>query len=235
MNFSLIGDGYAAKFHSAAIKSVGGTIDWSYDPKDYYSVPFPKIVLPGPPTDFAVVASPSDTHRQYTKELLAAGYGRVICEKPLCMPWEPLIDDDRVSVTLQYRFADLPAKANEVHVVMVRDFAYFDTWKGDPRLTGGMFFNLFIHYIDLAIELGADFYGRVVTEGKQVRAVDGIDLFAFDTQELYNRMYSEIVNSGGIKPRDLFYLHYIMDRVSREHGYGKMLMWKEIFIPKTLL
>ena len=228
MKFGLIGDGKQAQFHRDAISHTGGEIVWVYDPK--YNV---EVI--GEWADYAVICSPSYMHRSQITAILSQIAASVIVEKPCVMPWEPLIDDDRINITLQYRYAPLPPTANTINVTMIRDQAYFDTWKGDPRKTGGIFFNLFIHYIDLAIKLNADFRGAVLSHGTQIRRVDDIDLFQFNTQELYNAMYADILNGGGVKPKDLFYLHYIMEKYSRENGFGKGCLNKHIFIPKELL
>lgn len=228
MRFGLIGDGRQAQYHRKAIEHVGGEIVWVYDPLKQDCAYLCEWV------DYAVICSPSDQHRWQIQDALRGG-DDVIAEKPCCLPWEPLVDDDRVNVVLQYRYAPLPEKADRVEVVMVRDQAYFDTWKGDPRKTGGVFFNLFIHYIDLAVRLGADFHGAVVPEGKQVRMVDDMDLFQFDTQGLYNAMYEDILAGKGVKPRDLFYLHWLMEKHSLVNGFGKGCVGKRVFIPKELL
>ena len=228
MRFGLIGDGQIARYHRKAIEYVGEELAWVFDPK-YENCPMPDKWV-----DYAVICSPSQFHRKHILSALLRS-DRVICEKPCCLPWETLVDDDRINVVLQYRWAPLPRKARNVRVTMIRDAAYFDSWKGNPRLTGGFFFNLFIHYIDLAIQLGADFHGLVAHEGKQERWVDDIDLFQFDIQALYNRMYEAILNGYGVKPSELFYLHYIMERCSRENGFNKALIGKEIHIPNQLL
>jgi hypothetical protein len=232
MKFCLIGDGYIAKYHRKAIEHVGGEISEVIDPK-YESKGYPTT-----PTDYYVICSPTNLHRYHIQSTLdfstALGtYSQVIVEKPMCLPWEPLIDDDRINVVLQWRFCpDIPQHADEVFVRMVRDDAYFETWKGDPKLTGGIFYNLYIHYIDLAIRLGADFRGETVSDGVQVRRVDDFNLFTVDMQDCYNRMYEAILGGKGVKPRELYYLHWLMSMQSEKHGYGKN--GKQVVIPRRL-
>jgi len=80
--------------------------------------------------------------------------------------------DEKINIVLQLRYLpNLPEKADLVSVRFVRDEAYFKSWKGDARNTGGLFYNLFIHYIDLAIMLGADFQGVVAEHGEQERFI----------------------------------------------------------------
>ena len=227
MKFGLIGDGKQARFHKTAIEYVGGDLVWIDDPVK-------GLCRTGEWVNFAVICSPSQFHRPQAKGLLGKLASQVIVEKPFCLPWEPLVDDDRINVVLQLRYLPLPKKAEKVYVRMVRDETYFQTWKGDPKNTGGVFFNLFIHYIDLAILLGADFEGLVIDIGEQVRKIDDLDILHIDMQGCYNRMYEAILEGKGTKPAELFYLHYIMEKVSKENGFGKNLIGKTVFILNRL-
>ena len=228
MKFALIGDGKIARYHRAAIEHVGGEIAWVHDPK--YGTTYRKDWV-----NFAVICSPSYHHRQQIKAVLGMFASNVIVEKPMCLPWEPIIDDDRINVVLQLRYMDLPDKADIVHVEMVRDADYFTTWKGHPKLTGGLFFNLFIHYIDLAILLDADFEGVVTGSGTQHRFIDRLDIGQADMQGCYNRMYEAILQGDGVKPKDLFYLHWILERNSEHIGYGQDAMEKVVYLKRGMI
>jgi len=241
MKFGLIGDGKVAQYHRAAIKHIGGDIAYSVDPK--YGVRGDD----GGYVDYIVICSPSHLHREQTKQALERGMHRghrgynVIVEKPAVLPWEPLIDDDRVNVVLQMQYLEnLPQKAELVEARFIRDKEYFESWKGDPMLTGGLFFNLFIHSIHLAKKLGADFRGEVATEGIQYKNIIHnrgkiIDILNVDKQGLYNRMYEAIIAGKGTKPKELFYLHYLMRRYSERFGFGKNGLNKIIRIDRDLL
>jgi predicted dehydrogenase len=265
MRFGLIGDGIIAKRHKEAIAHVGGDLCWISDPaikiaennvgyelragsrietRLYSSAPTPLHYMQ---VDYVVICSPTYLHRKQAQEAVYFGK-KVICEKPLCLPWEPLIDDDRINIVLQLRYIEeLPKKADTVRAIMVRDDEFFKTWKGNPLLAGGNIYEFFIHYIDLAILLGADFEGAVYPEGKQVREVityhkvrgnqmiTTLDIMLLDMQELYNRMYADILNGGGVKPKDIFYLTWLLNRNSEQYGYRISGLNKMIRIPKELL
>jgi predicted dehydrogenase len=230
LQYGLIGDGYIAKRHREAIEATGGKVKSVYDP-----IKAPGVSLDDKffdYLDYVVICSPTNFHRSHTNMSLKHGC-KVIVEKPAVMPWEPLIDDDRVNVVLQLRYAHLPDKANTVYARMVRDSAYFKTWKGDYRLTGGVFYSLFIHYVDMAIRMGAEFIGELATEGPQIRRIDdGIDLMGLDMQAAYNAMYQDIITGGGIKPADLFFLNYVMQACIDRSGCEAQGM--KIYIPKNL-
>lgn len=214
----MIGDGRISIRHRNAIDHVGGEIKWVYDPVKYPKPPLMLQDFKG--LDYVVICSPSFKHREQTKLVLQlAPECQVIVEKPAVLPWEPIIDDDRINVVLQLRYLDLPKKADLISVRMLRSEKYFQSWKGDFMKSGGAIYNLFIHYIDLAIRTGANFKGEICREGDQFRYIDTYDLFHVDMQVAYNKLYEDVLNGGGIKPKDLFLLNYV---------------WTHIFLQKIM-
>jgi len=207
--FVLFGDGNQAQLHRKAIASIGGEIIAVYDPPKYGRIPLREAL---DAADWAVIASPNYLHYEQIKIALRR-YVDVIVEKPMHLPWEPTIDNDRINVVLPYAYLnDLPSKADMVQVKMVRDDAYYQTWRGDPLKTGGVFYHLFIHYVDLAIRLGASFDGSIDSSGDQCRLVDEYNLMDVNMSDLYAVMYNEIIfNDKGIKPKDMFFLDWIME------------------------
>jgi len=243
LKFFLIGDGRIAQYHKAAIKKLGGEI-YIYDPIKYLLDKYRslEIAIRNYNPDYAVICSPSYLHREQTKVALKHGY-KVIVEKPAVLPWETLIDDDRIHIVLQLRYLEnLPKKADLISVRFVRDEAYFKTWKGDNRLTGGIFYNIFIHYIDLAVQLGAKLEGRICGDGLQekiiyydngneLQSLSVFNIGSINIQDAYNSMYEDIVlNKNHIKPRDIFYLNWVLDRCNWNYGLGsKNIIGKKIF------
>lgn len=232
LQFGLVGDGYAAQFHHRAVEHVNAEIIKIMDPHFGFSnIPEPQCFsrlsedfFKG--LDYVIISSPTYFHYSQTKIALQAGC-KVIVEKPVCLPWEPLIDDNRVNVVLQLRYLSLPERASFIKVVMVRNKSYFRTWKGDSKKTGGLFYNLFMHYIDLAVLLNADFSGKVISSGKQERWIDDFDILSVNTQDLYNKMYEDILSDRGRKPKDLLRLHWFLNHILKTAGD---CLDKEIFI-----
>lgn len=233
LRVGLIGYGQIAKRHRAAIEANGGEIYRVHDPAHgKLSAPLDDKFFVD--LDFVSICSPSFLHREHIKMVLKHDK-RMLVEKPAFLPWEPVIDDDRVNVVLQLRWLDLPETAEKVRVTMVRDAEYFKTWKGDPKNTGGLFYNLFIHYIDLASILDAGFEGLVTQSGQQVRMVDDLDIMKLDMNELFTRMYNDIINyDRGVKPKDIFYLHWLLNRSSEFYGFGSDALEKRINITNEL-
>lgn len=228
--FAIIGSGgYIAKRHKEAINRIDGKIVIDYDPI-YSNLQYPHHIFK---SDFKylVICSPSNTHYDYIKMGLENGK-KIICEKPAFLPWQPIIDNNDINVVLQYRFLRLKdhiKNPTKVKVKMVRDKKYLKSSKMDSRLTGGIFFNLFVHYIDLALQYDCDFEGFVETTGKQYRLVEGgksdYNLDSIPAEDLYERMYKKIVNDDkGVKPKDIMYLRWWLERHSEIFGYGKEIV-----------
>lgn len=224
--FGLIGDGYIAKKHRFAIEELGHEIVAVYDPLVPSSVAGLENIFQHD-LDYVVICSPSNFHHAHTK-LSLQNHVKVICEKPLSLPWEPIIDDDNINVVLQYSYANLPPKASLVEVIMIRDENYFKSWKGNPFFTGGIFYHLFIHYIMLAIQKQAKFIGNIMSSGKQIRKVDGIDLMEVDMDSLYVKMYEDILSGRGIKPKDIMFLTWVLDHCNWKYGLGKEVIGKTV-------
>jgi len=257
-NFILIGDGSIARYHRKAIEHVGGRLAYVYDPEYrglniWKGVPvagyneLPELVGKLWDLDmeiYVVIASPSHFHREQIKFVLEnfPASTKIICEKPAFLPWEIPIDNDRINICLQLQYAPILSllKPNLIRVRFVRDDAYFKSWKGDPKKTGGLFYNLFVHYLNLAQLFDCDFEGTVATSGEQYRYVyEGIapvvNLQAINMQNCYDLMYEAILAGNGIKPKDLFYLDWILKRNSEIFGYGKNSINKTIKIGHELL
>jgi len=255
LEFGLIGDGHIAQKHRNAIKKVGGAIRFVYDPKYTKADGFRFLSLSKRsewiefcrPLDYVVICSPTYLHREHLINVLkyAPNRTQVIVEKPMCLPWEPVIDDDRINVCLQLNWFPVPdfGKPKKIFVRMVRDEEYFKSWKGDPKLTGGIFYNLFIHYIVLAQKLKIPFVGIVSRHGKQIRTIEyhinngtfvDIDINAVDMDILYSCMYYDILLGKGVKPKDLFYIHWLLERNSYLFGFGESVLNKEIIIDYDL-
>jgi hypothetical protein len=235
VKFGLIGAGAISKKHIQAIEKLGGDIVAVYDPKVDNNINSIDDLFRCN-IDYIIICSPSHLHRDHILTSLKHNC-EIIVEKPMILPWEPLIDNDAVNIVLQYRWLEnLPEKANVIKVIMTRGEEYFKSWKGSPADTGGLFYHLFIHYLDLAIQLNAKFEGLVQSEGEQIRMIDDFDLMKVDMDHLYVRMYEDIVNhNNGIKPKDIFYLHWLLNKSSEMHGYGINAIDKKITITNELL
>ena len=165
-NFAVIGKGFIYPRHEQAIESVGGKVlmtcdinpetnptflDWL----EMYNHPsFQKV-------DAVVICTPNYLHSTMVKEALSRGK-KVLCEKPLTL--NGIEGMSGVKAVLQLRKHPILQKIRDrknryikgdvrVEARMYRDEKYFNSWKGDTVKSGGILFNLGVHYIDLLIFL----------------------------------------------------------------------------------
>jgi len=145
MKFSLIGNGFISPRHIKAIQSIGGEIVGRDCGEDYISI-----------------LTPNDTHFKYCLEEAKKGK-IVLCEKPLAITVkdvEELTKYENIFVVLQLRYHPtlkeirvLDYNNIEMNISVHRENNYFKGWQGDEKRSGGIVFNLGIHYFDLLFYL----------------------------------------------------------------------------------
>jgi UDP-N-acetyl-2-amino-2-deoxyglucuronate dehydrogenase len=182
MKFSIVGpSGYIANRHLKSIKQLNGTIISYLDLKKLDSMDesisffsdkelyFNSFIDSKP--DFCIICSPNHLHAQHINASLRAGVS-VICEKPLCISSDELksiqktINETNLQVhsIMQLRLhpvADILSaisanikknKIAKISVITPRDKKYLESWKVKKEYSGGILFNLGIHYFDLLIQ-----------------------------------------------------------------------------------
>ena len=114
--------------------------------------------------DNVAICTPNYLHVPMVKACLAKGK-RVLCEKPLGISVEEvesLPNDGSVFCVLQLR-KKLPKEILIPDKVVMRmnfhrDDSYWSGWKGDITKSGGVLFNLGIHYFDYLLNILGDNY-----------------------------------------------------------------------------
>lgn len=171
MRYGIIGDGFIASRHKKAIKETGGELVWTCDnqvPSTYFDwhVALHRYV------DYVVICTPNDLHYPMIKGCLDQGL-KVICEKPLTLNWDDYqaLKETDVNVVLQLRekkWKKLEGDIDlEIHIH--RGDWYFKGWKNTPE-SGGLLFNIGIHYFDLMSEMYGSFLDFLVEEQTEKRA-----------------------------------------------------------------
>ena len=164
MKFLLIGDGFIAPRHKDAIKEIGGEIAGIIDESRGENKWREEIQKTD--AEYAVVLTPNDLHYQMAK--FAAENGKIVlCEKPLAIKSSDagiLAKYKNVFTVLQLRYHPdilkiraeaIKSDKNEVEmdISVFRDENYYKCWKGQKERSGGVLFNLGVHYFDLLIYL----------------------------------------------------------------------------------
>lgn len=164
MKFALIGsNGFISNRHRKAIENIGGElaltcdIQGEADFKDWvemiHSPRFKDI-------DIVSVCIPNYLHSVMVKEILSLGK-KILCEKPLTIFGDLNYEDENLGVVLQLRHNPLVKKLKaenfsgniKITVKSYRPPEYWNSWKGNPELSGGILYNMGIHYLDLLIHL----------------------------------------------------------------------------------
>jgi len=164
MKFLLIGNGFIVPVHKEAIKSIGGEIIDIID-KNQGEEKW-KEEVKKTDADCIVILTPNDLHFKMAK--FSAESGKIVlCEKPLVIKSEHariLAEKPNIYTVLQLRHHPLVKKLKseirkdknykiEMDISVYRDEKYYKSWKGIEERSGGLLFNLGIHYFDLLLYL----------------------------------------------------------------------------------
>jgi len=172
MKFALIGTGFIMPRHAEAIYAVGGKIV-DVANTAHGEDAWRKMVRETA-ADCVVILAPNNLHFPMAMAALDAEK-IVLCEKPLSFRVEELrtlAARPNIFTVLQLKYHPLVAKLAgeisrggehriEMDISVYRDKKYYESWKGKKELSGGILFNLGIHYFDLLIHL----FGEPTTAG----------------------------------------------------------------------
>lgn len=149
--------------HIDAINKVGGEImdvvNDAYNDDDW------KTMIEKTAADCIVILTPNDLHFDMILKSLEQGK-KVLCEKPLVIKSdqvEMIPNKQNVFAVLQLRYHPLVEKMRselkegkheiEMDISVYRDEKYHKGWKGQKKRSGGIIFNLGIHYLDMFLHL----------------------------------------------------------------------------------
>lgn len=184
LKFALIGSsGYIAPRHINAINKIGGEVVLSLDIVQFdYSLKhcfeedeffrfLQKFNI-----DYCSICSPNFLHAQHIKKCIELGVS-VICEKPICLTVEEFdeisklakINNVGIFSIMQLRlhpvietlknerlFLGDKVHKGSIRFITPRKKDYFDSWKMKNEKSGGILFNLGIHYFDILITIFGD-------------------------------------------------------------------------------
>ncbi|MCX6719917.1 MAG: Gfo/Idh/MocA family oxidoreductase [Candidatus Staskawiczbacteria bacterium] len=163
MKFSIIGTGFILPAHVQAIRDVGGEIIDIVN--NCHREDSWKNMVQSTKADCIVVLTPNYLHCEIIRESTKNGK-IVLCEKPLTInsrDCEELIGIKNIFGVLQLRYHPLLKDIREnikengnvinMDISVYRDQKYYEGWKGQKEKSGGVLFNLGVHYFDLLLYL----------------------------------------------------------------------------------
>lgn len=159
--FSLIGTGYIMPVHvDAIVNHIGGKIidivNTAHGEDTW------KQAVENPHTDCIAILTPNDLH--FEMALSAAQQNKIVlCEKPLVIKSDHakiLVQHPHIFTVLQLRYHPLVKQLKQevssdkdyeidMDISVYRDENYYKSWKGQKERSGGILFNLGIHYFDI--------------------------------------------------------------------------------------
>lgn len=179
INFAMVGFGYIAKRHIETIKNVGGTLIAVYDPHNVGGILdsyFPNCKFFTEFVDFDLycqkniinyltIACPNYLHKSYIQWGVNRNY-TVICEKPLIINTQDFQESWKGKVypivqlrlhpkikefmkQIVYEQASIIPYNVEIDYQTPRGNWYYQSWKNEISKSGGLLFNIGVHFFDL--------------------------------------------------------------------------------------
>ena len=174
--FALIGTGFIFSKHIAAIHNIGGeVVDMA---NEFFGENYWREMIKNTKANYIVILTPNDLHYEMAKE--AADLGKIVlCEKPIALKYsqaKTLAEYPNIFGVLQLKYHPLVRKIKEqieqedyfnifMDICLHRDRYYFKSWKGDKKRSGGILFNLGIHYFHLLEYLFGKPTGKPISTG----------------------------------------------------------------------
>lgn len=163
MKFSIIGTGFIFPSHVQAIRDLGCEIrDIVNDSRGEQAW---KDMVKTTDAGCIVILTPNHLHKEMVLECAKNGK-TVLCEKPLVLNSKDCMElggKGKIFNVLQLRHHPLIEEIKKniketgnvinMDISVFRDELYYKGWKGQKEKSGGVLFNLGIHYFDLLLHL----------------------------------------------------------------------------------
>jgi UDP-N-acetyl-2-amino-2-deoxyglucuronate dehydrogenase len=206
--------------------------------------------------DWEVILTPNYLHYENIIEAINKGKN-VLCEKPLCLSLEQLDNLIKISqysrkkiyTVFQLRhhpvIKKIPrARHNEIQITIIvpRGKKYFETWKGQEDKSGGILYNLGIHYLDLVLYMFGDWkecrkgfigpkesngyfsgdgyscdftfsYESLDNKQRRIVRVNGQEYDFSESENLHKKVYQDLDKGKGIDPCEVKRLLELMEEL----------------------
>ncbi len=161
--FSIVGTGFILPVHVEAIRDVGGEIIDIVN--NCHGEDSWRKMVQSTSADCIIILAPNYLHKEMILESVK-NKKVVLCEKPIAVSskdCQELVGKENIFSVLQLRhhplLKDIRANIKEngnvinMDISVFRDQKYYEGWKGQKDKSGGVLFNLGIHYFDLLLYL----------------------------------------------------------------------------------
>jgi len=203
--FAIVGKGFIFDRHVQAIEGLGHEVSLTCDIDETKNPDFKDWVeMFNHPkfreVDSVIICTPNYLHTPIAREALLRGK-KVLCEKPLSINGVEGVEG--VKTVLQLRHHPEVLKINKpkdifIEAKMFRDDVYFNSWKGNEVMSGGILYNLGVHYVDLAVFLLGDSWRITNVEREDKKVVADVEF-----GESKAHFHIEIVDSKDKQGRKL--------------------------------
>lgn len=162
--FALVGLGFVSTRHKQAIEVNNGEIVLTCDIDPSKNADFTDWIEmfrsdKFKEVDVVSICAPNYLHSVMIKEALVLDK-RVLSEKPLTI-FDDVEENENLDVVMQLRCNTKVEELKssnfqgdiEICVKTYREQKYWDSWKGQPKKSGGLLYNMGVHYIDLLCHL----------------------------------------------------------------------------------
>lgn len=187
--FGVIGLGFIFERHLEAIESIGGKIIIGCDIDESKKDKLPDDVLFTDDwrkirgVDYVVILTPNSLHWPMINYFAKQGI-KILVEKPPVISTDELLtlrNYDNIYTVLQLRHHPMIFQWKqqvyknreyevEMKILVHRDEWYFRSWKNDKRRSGGLLFNIGIHYFDILVYLFGKPIRAELLEGNEKQA-----------------------------------------------------------------
>lgn len=181
MKFAIIGMGFIYPRHKQSIERLGHQVALTCDIDEAKQPDFTDWVkmINSPQfkeIDAISICTPNYLHSMMIRECLLKGK-KVLCEKPLSINGTQNLGDVKCVLQLRKHPQLINFKKPKqllIEAKMFRDDKYWNGWKGSQVMSGGILYNLGVHYVDLLIFLLGNKYEILFVEKSDKKVVADI-------------------------------------------------------------
>ena len=238
-NWAIIGLGFISQKHLDAIQDIGDRLHIACDIDESK-----KQKIPGIPfftdwremmahqlfedVEWVAICAPNHLHKELIRGATERGK-KVLCEKPVVIDPKDLHDMGKnVYTVLQLRFSPELERIREdvlqlmpdviegiMHIEVHRDEFYQDGWKGKEEESGGLIYNIGIHYLDILVNIFGAHIRKIEVYQRSPKRILGLIAFGISGGDIANIRFTFAIDApkdNQIRMLKIGENHYSLDR-----------------------